>query len=81
MILPIDDSSSTWLWLTFSGIIGFVIGDLFLFQAYVEVGAGASSSSPHKYPWGHEQFVNTNCFAIAVTKVKKRYMNPGNPHP
>jgi drug/metabolite transporter (DMT)-like permease len=39
MILPIDASSSTWLWLTFSGIIGFVIGDLFLFQAYVEVGA------------------------------------------
>ena len=39
MIFPIDASSSTWLWLTFSGIIGFVIGDLFLFQAYVEVGA------------------------------------------
>ena len=42
MILPIDASSSTWLWLTFSGIIGFVIGDLFLFQAYVEVGARIS---------------------------------------
>jgi len=39
MILPIDASGSTWLWLTFSGIIGFVIGDLFLFQAYVEVGS------------------------------------------
>jgi len=39
MIFPIDASSSTWLWLTISGIIGFVIGDLFLFQAYVEVGA------------------------------------------
>src|SRR5665811_531803 len=42
MLLPIDASSSTWLWLTFSGIIGFVIGDLFLFQAYVEVGARIS---------------------------------------
>ncbi|MBU3100920.1 MULTISPECIES: DMT family transporter [Clostridium] len=42
MILPIDASSSTWLWLTFSGIVGFVIGDLFLFQAYVEVGARIS---------------------------------------
>lgn len=42
MILPIDASGSTWLWLTFSGIIGFVIGDLFLFQAYVEVGARIS---------------------------------------
>ena len=42
MILPIDASSSTWLWLTFSGIIGFVIGDLFLFQAFVEVGSRIS---------------------------------------
>ena len=42
MILPIDASSSTWLWLTFSGIIGFVIGDLFLFEAYVEVGSRIS---------------------------------------
>jgi drug/metabolite transporter (DMT)-like permease len=42
MILPIDASSSTWFWLTFSGIIGFVIGDLFLFQAFVEVGSRIS---------------------------------------
>ncbi|MCB2295151.1 DMT family transporter [Clostridium algoriphilum] len=42
MILPIDASSSAWLWLTFSGIIGFVIGDLFLFQAFVVVGSRIS---------------------------------------
>lgn len=42
MILPIDASGSTWLWLTFSGIIGFVIGDLFLFQAFVEIGSRIS---------------------------------------
>ncbi|MBC8059764.1 MAG: DMT family transporter [Clostridiaceae bacterium] len=42
MILPIDASSSAWLWLTFSGVIGFVIGDLFLFQAFVEVGSRIS---------------------------------------
>jgi len=42
MILPMDASGSTWLWLTFSGVIGFVIGDLFLFQAYVEVGSRIS---------------------------------------
>lgn len=42
MILPIDASSSTWFLLTISGIIGFVIGDLFLFQAYVEVGSRIS---------------------------------------
>ncbi len=42
MLLPLDASNSAWLWLTISGIIGFVIGDLFLFQAYVEVGARIS---------------------------------------
>jgi len=42
MILPLDASNTTWLWLTFSGIIGFVIGDLFLFQAFVEVGSRIS---------------------------------------
>ena len=42
MLLPLDASNSAWLWLTISGVIGFVIGDLFLFQAYVEVGARIS---------------------------------------
>lgn len=42
MILPIDASGYTWIWLTFSGIIGFVIGDLFLFQAFVEIGSRIS---------------------------------------
>ena len=42
VILPIDASASTWLWLSFSGIIGFVIGDLFLFQAFVEMGSRTS---------------------------------------
>jgi drug/metabolite transporter (DMT)-like permease len=42
MILPIDASSTTWFLLTISGLIGFVIGDLFLFQAYVEIGSRIS---------------------------------------
>ncbi|AHF05974.1 DMT family transporter [Desulfitobacterium metallireducens] len=42
MILPFDASSSTWFWLLFSGLIGFVLGDLFLFQAFVEVGSRIS---------------------------------------
>jgi drug/metabolite transporter (DMT)-like permease len=28
-----------WIWLSLSGIVGFVIGDLFLFQAFVDAGA------------------------------------------
>lgn len=42
MILPLDASSSTWFWLFISGIIGFVIGDLFLFQAFVLIGSRLS---------------------------------------
>ncbi|MCT4566495.1 MAG: DMT family transporter [Maledivibacter sp.] len=50
MFLPLDASSDVWIWLSISGLIGFVLGDLFLFQAFVEVGARISmlimASSP-----------------------------------
>jgi drug/metabolite transporter (DMT)-like permease len=42
MLLPLDASGSTWIWLILSGLIGFVIGDLFLFQAYIEIGSRIS---------------------------------------
>lgn len=42
MMLPLDATSSTWFWLFISGIIGFVIGDLFLFQAFVLIGSRLS---------------------------------------
>lgn len=42
MLLPIDASGYTWIWLLLSGLIGFVLGDLFLFQAYVEIGSRIS---------------------------------------
>lgn len=32
--LPVDATSHAWLWLSVSGIIGFVLGDLFLFASY-----------------------------------------------
>lgn len=43
MFLPIDATYANWLWLSVSGIIGFVLGDLFLFQAYVEIGSRIST--------------------------------------
>ena len=42
MLLPLDATWTSWLWLFLSGLIGFVIGDLFLFQAYVEIGSRIS---------------------------------------
>jgi drug/metabolite transporter (DMT)-like permease len=36
--LPFDAQPEQWLWLALSGFIGFVLGDAFLFQAFVWVG-------------------------------------------
>lgn len=37
--LPLDASMHNWIWLGVSGLIGFVIGDLFLFKSYSIVGS------------------------------------------
>lgn len=42
MMLPIDASLDTWEWLAISGLVGFVIGDLLLFEAFVRIGARIS---------------------------------------
>lgn len=41
-MLPLHASVHNWVWLSFSGFIGFVLGDLFLFQSYVVIGARIS---------------------------------------
>lgn len=42
MFLPLNASIDTWFWLGISGFVGFVLGDVFLFQAFVVVGARIS---------------------------------------
>ncbi|HUH96222.1 MAG TPA: DMT family transporter [Anaerolineales bacterium] len=37
--LPFDAGSQHWTWLSLSGIIGLALGDAFLFQAYLMIGA------------------------------------------
>lgn len=39
MFLPCDASVENWTWLTLSGLIGFVFGDLFLFKSYTIIGS------------------------------------------
>jgi drug/metabolite transporter (DMT)-like permease len=39
LILPIDASFENWIWLTLSGLVGFVFGDLFLFKSYTMIGS------------------------------------------
>jgi drug/metabolite transporter (DMT)-like permease len=41
-LLPLSVEPERWLWLGLSGIIGLVVGDAFLFQAFVLVGARLS---------------------------------------
>ncbi|MFQ3621049.1 MAG: DMT family transporter [Spirochaetales bacterium] len=42
MVLPLDASPYLWFWLTASGLVGFVLGDILLFQAFIEIGARIS---------------------------------------
>jgi drug/metabolite transporter (DMT)-like permease len=37
--LPADATSHHWFWLTLSGLVGYVIGDLFLFKAFTYIGS------------------------------------------
>jgi drug/metabolite transporter (DMT)-like permease len=39
MFIPMDAGAERWGWLALSGIVGFVFGDLLLFQSYVVIGA------------------------------------------
>ena len=38
-LLPVDASFDSLMWLTLSGLIGFVFGDLFLFKSYTMIGS------------------------------------------
>ncbi len=37
-LVPLDASPERWLWLGLSGVVGLVLGDVFLFQAFVWIG-------------------------------------------
>lgn len=39
LFFPVDATPHAWLWLSLSGLVGFVLGDLFLFRSYLEVTA------------------------------------------
>lgn len=39
MPFPSDASRTAWLWLSASGLVGFVVADIFLFNAYVMIGS------------------------------------------
>jgi drug/metabolite transporter (DMT)-like permease len=41
-LFPTDASAHAWLWLSVSGIIGFLLGDILLFRAFVVIGSRIS---------------------------------------
>lgn len=41
-IIPASVPAAGWQWLSLSGLVGFIIGDLFLFQAFIMIGARVS---------------------------------------
>lgn len=43
MFFPNDATSYQWIWLGLSGVIGFFLGDLLLFQSYLIIGARTSA--------------------------------------
>lgn len=42
LVLPVDATGHVWFWLSISGLIGFVLGDIFLFEAFVQIGSRIS---------------------------------------
>ncbi|MCJ7449627.1 MAG: DMT family transporter [Bacteroidales bacterium] len=38
-VIPLDASRENWFWLSLSGLVGFVFGDLFLFKSYTIIGS------------------------------------------
>jgi drug/metabolite transporter (DMT)-like permease len=42
MFFPRDATTYNWLWLGLSGVIGFFLGDLFLFKSYIIIGSRTS---------------------------------------
>ncbi len=42
MFFPMDATPYNWFWLGLSGIVGFFLGDLFLFKSYILIGSRTS---------------------------------------
>lgn len=42
MFFPMDATAYNWVWLGLSGIVGFFLGDLFLFKSYILIGSRTS---------------------------------------
>ena len=75
-LIPIDFPKHAWIWLGLSGIVGFALGDLFLFKAFVEIGPRLSMlmmtlTAPISAILGltflHEQYLPQQWIGMVIT--------------
>jgi drug/metabolite transporter (DMT)-like permease len=76
--IPFDFPQHAWIWLSISGLVGLMIGDMMLFQAFVEVGPRVSMLVMSLVPvmaslmgWALPQLAETydvqQCLGMAIT--------------
>ena len=76
--IPFDFPREAWIWLSISGMVGLMIGDMMLFQAFVEVGPRVSMLVMSLVPvmaslmgWALPQLAETydvqQCLGMAIT--------------
>ncbi|MBN2104416.1 DMT family transporter [bacterium] len=74
--VPQDASNHAWIWLTLSGLVGFVMGDLFLFRAFIEIGSRISMLIMASVPmlttlmagiWMDERLSGMDIFSMMLT--------------
>ncbi len=76
VLLPVDFPVRAWLLLSLSGVIGFFIGDIFLFKALVEIGPritmliqSLAAPTAAVFGWGflHESYTLQQWLGMAIT--------------
>ena len=76
--IPLDFSATAWAWLALSGVIGFTLGDVCLFRAFIEIGPrlallimslNAPLSAVLGWWWLGEQYGPWQWFGMLVTLI------------
>ncbi len=72
-LMPFDASAHQWLWLLLSGVVGFVIGDYFLFKAFISIGSRLSmvvmTTAPLLASLGGFLFLNENLKFLQIVAM------------
>jgi drug/metabolite transporter (DMT)-like permease len=76
LVLPVDAGINIWIWLSLSGLVGFVIGDYCLFKSFILIGSNLSMLIMTLVPavtsilglfFLHEKLSGSNILGILIT--------------